>query len=196
MTMMMRRRRKRRRSFFIPSFLRGSPTHHHHHHHLTFVEIQLLVLFVLLLLFGVVLPVGVAVVVGHPLDLAARLLPLSALVQRWLRSLLDEVVGLRLGQDGGPLPLDEQLGGRRGEHVLGHRTWGGRANRVGGDELALTCTRAAMALSGLLLPSPSPFGGLSTVVSPGTWPSSITISIRQYLFLALYSTRLMSRPRP
>lgn len=84
-----------------------------HRHHHTFVEIQLLVLFVLLLLLGVVLPVGVVgvvVVVGDPLDLAARLLPLSALVQRWLRRLLDEVVGLRLGQDGGPLPLDEQLG--------------------------------------------------------------------------------------
>ncbi len=84
-------------------------------HHLkkcacTFVEVQLLVLLILLLLLGVILSVGVVVVVvGDPLDLPTRLLPLPALVERGLRRFLDEVIRLRLSQDGGPLALEEQL---------------------------------------------------------------------------------------
>lgn len=74
----------------------------------TFIQIQLLVLLLLLL---AVLAVRLAVVgLGrHPLDLAGRLLPLAALVQRRLGRLADQVVGLGLGQDGGGLPLQEEL---------------------------------------------------------------------------------------
>ncbi len=77
----------------------------------TFVEVQLLVLLVLLLLLlAVFLFVRVVVVVvGDPLDLPARLLPLPALVQRRLWRFLDEVISLRLGQDGSSLTLEEEL---------------------------------------------------------------------------------------
>lgn len=83
----------------------------------TFVEVQLLVLLVLLLLLGVLLFVGlVVVVVGDPLDLPARLLPLPTLV-RGLRRLLDQVICLRLGHEGGPLALEEQLRRMKGRTV-------------------------------------------------------------------------------
>lgn len=95
--------------WFLLSSNRAEPPHS------TFVEVQLLVLLVLALLLAGVLPLLVrlvVVVLRHPLDLAARLLPLTALV-RGLGRLLDEVVGLRLGQDGGSLPLEEELRGDR-----------------------------------------------------------------------------------
>lgn len=77
----------------------------------TFVEVQLLVLLVLLLLLLAVLLFVrvVVVVVGDPLDLPARLLPLPTLVQRRLWRFFDEVISLRLGQDGSSLTLEEEL---------------------------------------------------------------------------------------
>lgn len=59
-----------------------------------------------------------------------------------------------------------------------------------------TCTSAAMALSGPVLVMSWCWGLSRTVESQGPWPPSISISIRQYLFLALYSTRLINKPRP
>lgn len=74
----------------------------------TFIEVQLFLLLLLLLLRLVVLGFG-----RHPLDFSRRLLPLAALVQGRFRSLADEVVSLCLGEDGGALPLQEELAFRR-----------------------------------------------------------------------------------
>lgn len=79
--------------------------------HLTFVEVQLpLLLFLLPILFVIILSTRVVIVViGNPLDLPTCLLPLTTLVQRRLRRLFDEVICLRLSQDGSLFPLEEQL---------------------------------------------------------------------------------------
>lgn len=79
----------------------------------TFVEIQLLVVLLLFLRLAIVLARVAVDVLGNPLDLPARLLPLAALVQRRLRRFFDKVIGLRLGQDGGLFPLEEQLQTRK-----------------------------------------------------------------------------------
>lgn len=71
----------------------------------TFGEVQLL--FVVVFLLRVV--VRALVLRRHPLDLAGRLLPLPALVQRLGGHVVDEVIRLCLGQDGGVLTLEEQL---------------------------------------------------------------------------------------
>lgn len=91
----------------------------------TFVEVQLFLLLLFLL--------GLAVVGfgRHPLNLSGRLLPLAALVQGGLGSLADEVVRLCLGENGGALPLQEELPFRRqtreGRGVIISREWEGLA---------------------------------------------------------------------
>lgn len=74
----------------------------------TFVEVQLLVLLLLLLLLDVLLNFW-SVVLGDPLDLPARLLPLPALIQWGLGGLLDEVISLCLGENSSALTLQEKL---------------------------------------------------------------------------------------
>lgn len=83
----------------------------------TFVEIQLLVLLLLLLLLAVVFAGVVVVVLGNPLDLPARLLPLAALVQRRLWRFFDEVIRLCLSQDGGLFALKEQLDDKQNMNI-------------------------------------------------------------------------------
>lgn len=88
----------------------------------TFVEIQLLVLLLLLLLLAVVFARVVVVVLGNPLDLPARLLPLAALVQRRLWRFFDEVIRLCLSQDGSLFALKEQLDDKQNMNISSLRS--------------------------------------------------------------------------